>query len=335
MEGAIVATGSDERLARVIAVINGKGGVGKSSITANLSGEMAAAGLRVLAVDTDLSGNLGLDLGYITDAANDKGKGIVQAVWGMSDLTILREVRPNLDVIPGGKALALISKISSDSTVTDDLPGNSVGTAFAERLAEVAADYDVILIDCAPGNPELQDMALTASRYILIPTKTDPAGWDGLRGVGPQVKKARAINPLLTYLGVVIFGHSPSATRVLRATRARLDEVADTVPVLDTTIRHSAAAAHDCRLRGQLARELARDANTLAKERIAALRSRSEQRGSGADAGDDNVIQLPSSLSGSADDVAGDYEKLARDVLRRIAEAEEKLATSSAAAGGE
>lgn len=322
-----MATGSDERLARVIAVINGKGGVGKSSITANVGGEMAAGGLRVLLVDTDLSGNLGLDLGYITDTANDKGKGIVQAVWGTGELTILRDVRENLDVIPGGKALALISKISGDSGVSADLPGGSVGTAFAEALAAVAGDYHVILIDCAPGNPELQDMALTASRYILIPSKTDPASWDGLRGVGPQVKKARETNPMLTYLGVVLFGHSPSASRVLRATLARLDEVADTVPMLESYIRHSAAAAHDCRLRGQLARELAKDAKAVNKERHAAVLAAWKNKDEA------NVIALPTGLAGSADDVAGDYERLTREVLTRIAASEKQLGLAGAAQG--
>jgi chromosome partitioning protein len=317
-----MVTGSDPRLGRVIAVINGKGGVGKTSLTANMGGELAAAGLKVLLVDTDLSGNLGLDLGYIDDPANDSGKAIVQAVWGGGDLLVLRNVRPNLDVVPGGRNLALVSKISTDSAVAADLAGGGVGPAFADVLAAIAPDYDVVIIDCAPGNPELQQMALTAARYVLIPTRTDPGGWDGLRAVGPQVKAVRKVNPQLTYLGVVVFAHSANATRVMKGTRAHLDEVADTVRLLDTFIRHSATAAHDCRVRGQLAREVGQDASRLAQERVAALREQQRIRRTAGQSDGAKLITLPTALSGTADDVAGDYERLAREVLQFIAASE-------------
>lgn len=349
MEGEIVATGSllmtgsNEQLARVIALINGKGGAGKTSTAANLGAELAAGGLHVCLFDCDLSGNLALDLGYVKDPSNDKGKSIVQAVWAGDDLNVIRDVRANLDVVPGGKALAMIAKLANDRSISEDLHGGSVGTAFAQAVAEIADDYDVILIDCAPGNPELQEMVLTATRYVLIPTKTDAGGWDGLRAVGPQVKKVREINPLITYLGVLLFGHSPSASRVLRSTRARLDEVAETVEILDKPakdkdgnlipgqrevlyIRHSEAAAHDCRARGQVAREVGRDAKALAKERVDALKARKSTKESG------NVIALPTAaaLSGSALDVAKDYHDLAQEIMKRVSAFEARLADGEA-----
>lgn len=140
--------------------------------------------------------------------------------------------------------------------------------------------------------------------------------------VGPRVKKARQANPELTYLGVVLFGHSTNATRILRTTRARLDEVSETVPLLESYIRHSETAAHDCRRRGQLAHELARDATALTKDRIAALRSRRTK--------ENNVIQLPDQLSATADSLAGDYEQLTREVLLRIASIEQVAAGEDA-----
>jgi len=146
------------------------------------------------------------------------------------------------------------------------------------------------------------------------------------------VKKAREANPLITYLGVVLFAHTPAATRVLKITRARLDEVSETLPVLDTYIRHSTATALDAPMRGQLARELARDASTINAQRRNAFFAMKKQERTGESGEQSNVIELPSALSGSADDVAGDYERLARDVLTRIAAAEKKTA---AAVGGE
>ncbi len=138
--------------------------------------------------------------------------------------------------------------------------------------------------------------------------------------VGPRVRKARELNPALTYLGAVLFAHSINAKRVLRNTQARLAEVGDRVPLFDTFIRHSETAAHDCRSRGQLAHELAVDATKNRGERLQALRDRRS--------GDTTV--LPQSLSGSADNLAGDYEQLTREILQRIRAHEQTTPLSQA-----
>lgn len=339
MEGTNVTTGSNERLARVIANVNGKGGVGKTSTAANMGGEMAAGGLKVLLVDADISGNLAIALGFTDHPDNDRGKGTVQTVWGTGDLTVIRDVRERLDVIPGGKHLKLISKISGDSRLAEDLPGGAVGPAFAEALAALVEKgrYDVVIIDCPPEQEELQEMALTAARYVLVLTKADPYGWEGLLELGPTVKRVRGINPKITYLGAVLFGHQPGATRIMRETQAALDQVSDKLILLDSYIRHSYATAHDAPRRGQLARELARDAKELNSERAAAFFAAKKAQRDGS-AGEGNVLELPpAGLSGTAKDVAGDYAKLAREVLTRIAtlEQQQRSATAGAAAGNE
>lgn len=303
-------------LGRVVAVINGKGGVLKTSMVANIAGRLALNGMRVLAVDLDISGNLKHDLGLVGDTRDDSGKGIMDAVWTGSPLPITRDVREGLDFVFGGRALEVLGSLAK-SPMVEELPTGSIGGEFAQRLAEVADDYDMILLDCPPGNAELQDMALAATRWVLIPTKTDPASWDGLLGVGPRVKRARKTNTALSYLGVVVTAHNPAATRVQRNTRARLDEVGETVPLLDTFIRHSETAAHDCRSRGQLAHELAKDVVAHRGQRLEALSSR--RRGN---ADRSNVIELPVALSGNADSLAGDYFKLAQEICDRITVAE-------------
>lgn len=309
-----------DALARVIAVVNGKGGAGKTSITANVAGQLAHSGYRVLAIDLDLSGNLGLDLGYIGRDGDDGGKSLVDSVYSATPLALITGVRDGLDVIAGGRHLELLTGLSF-SAMAADLPGGGVTGSFALQLTEIADGYDIILLDCAPGNPVLQDIALACARYILIPTKSDAGGWDGLRGVGPRVKKARDTNPQLTYLGAVLFAHSVSAKRVLRNTRYRLAEVGDRVPLLEAYIRHSETAAHDCRSRGQLAHELAADATKNRSERLQALRDRRS--------GDDTA--LPPSLSGSADNLAGDYQQLSREILQRINAQEQTTPLSQAA----
>lgn len=314
-------------LGRVVAVINGKGGVLKTSLVANVAGRLAANGMRVLAIDLDISGNLKHDLGLVGDSRDDSGKGMLDAVWTGSPLPIAREAREGLDFVFGGRALEMVGSLAK-SQIVEELPTGSIGGEFAQRLADVADDYDMILLDCPPGNTELQDMALAATRWVLIPTKTDPASWDGLLGVGPRVKRARQTNTALSYLGVVVTAHNPAATRVQRNTRARLDEVGETVPLLDTFIRHSETAAHDCRSRGQLAHELAKDVVTHRGQRLEALSAR--RRGSGERS---NVIELPVALSGSADSLAGDYFKLAQEICDRVTVAETGQAQAMSTGG--
>lgn len=292
-----------DRLARVVAVINGKGGVGKTSVVANVAGQLAHSRYRVLVVDLDLGGNLGLDLGYAQRGLGDHGRGLVESIAGGGRLPVIERVRHNLDAICGGKLLEHLQALDYSGTV-------SVPAAFAERLAEVADDYDVTLLDCAPGNPVLQRTALLASRYVIIPTRTDPASWDGLRMVHPLVEQARGARPELAYLGVVVFAHQTIARAILARTRELLAaEVGDMIPLFDTAIRYSEASAHDCRQRGQLAHELARDAVEATRERLALLRSRKH----------DSSLRLPPSLSGSANSLALDYAALSREILSRIA----------------
>lgn len=290
-------TGSDPRLERVLTVVNGKGGVGKTSITTNVAGCVALAGRRVLVVDLDISGNARADLGVAEEAGAENGRSTLDAIWNGKTLQPLTDVRRGLDLLPGGKNLEMLEDLHYAQG--PNLDGGSVPSAFAARLAELADAYDLVLIDGPPGNPLLQRIALQSARHILVPTKTDAASWDGLRMIGPRVREVRngtsthPSSPLLSYLGVVIFDHTTGATRILREARATLaEELGDKVPVLDTFIRHSQAASTQCRTYGQLAHELAADYPGTEVDRV----------------------------SQSARPLAEDYAALTREILQRIYE---------------
>jgi chromosome partitioning protein len=293
-----------QRLRRTVAVINGKGGVGKTSITANLAGLFAASGYRVLAVDLDPQGNLGSDLGYLGAGLSDGGASLRSATLDLKAPETLAEVRPGLDVVPGGEHLHDLAAMLQARSRT----GRGGAQDLAATIGALAGDYDLTLLDCPPGSDVLQEGALHAARWALVPTKTDDASRAGLRDVARRFSAARSSNPDLAVLGVVLFGVNTSARRVLSQAKAALEQdLGGVAPVLDTAIRHVEAAAVDARGRGQLVHELERDASAAPKwyER---LRNPGE-----------SPVQR---LAGSAGALASDYEALAEEVLTHIIEAE-------------
>lgn len=319
-------------LDRTIGIVNGKGGVFKTSITANVGGECAKTGMKVLVIDIDVSGALKVVLGLSGDERDDQGKGILEAIWSDADLPIVRDVRPGLDFVFGGRNLEMLSSLVGSPT-EDDLPAGSVPREFARKVAQVAEDYDLILIDCPPGDGKLQDLALAAARYVLIPTKTDQLSWEGLRGIGPRVKKARKSNPDLTYLGVVVTGHTRGASRVYRNTKAKLDEIGDTVPLLDTSISHSESLAQASSVGGKLASELAAEAVDSRRLRLQALSQRRRATDESSEKSS-NVVQLPNVAVGErpAASIAQEYVDLATELCQLI-EQHEQSADDTPAGG--
>lgn len=303
-----------DSLSRVVAFFNGKGGVGKTSSVANVAGQLASK-YSILIIDLDTQGNLGLNFGYRGGEDDDEGMAVVEAIQEDSALAPpVKGVRENIDIYPGGKRLKRMSAIE----MSGETP-QGVARSFAEKLATVADDYDLIFIDCPPGNQVLQQMALAAARYVLIPVDSDPASWDGITEVGPLVSRARRENPDLTYLGAFLFAHPIGATRLLKNTKIRLNEVSDRIPLFDTAIRYSKAAAHDCRVRGQLIHELAGDVDENGRAVLEALKGRE----------DGKKVEIER-LAGSAGQLSDDYRELAKEMLRRIGAHEETVPISQA-----
>src|SRR5664279_2404085 len=185
---------------RVVAIANGKGGVGKTSLTAGLAGLVAGAGYRVLTVDADPQGNLRRDLGY--EAVD--GRSLALAIQNGSPLELLRDVRPHLDCIAGGPALYdLPATHVSRMSRGESLSGLRATLAQVRPDSPAHADYDLILVDTPPGEPVLQDLVFAAADYLIIPTRSDDASLDGLVAVASRFAAARIGNRDLTLLGVL------------------------------------------------------------------------------------------------------------------------------------
>jgi chromosome partitioning protein len=290
---------------RTVAVINNKGGVGKTTTVANLAGQFAAGGVKVLAVDLDPQGHLGIPLGYYGTEDADQGKRIVDAIQDDEPLEPpVANVRPNLDVYPGGTRLRRLQGIEWSGEIPE-----GVVRSFADKLEVVAADYDMVLLDCPPGEPLIQQMALGASKYVLAPIDTGVGATNALRDhLAPMVTRARRENPGLTYLGAFLCRHPSRATRVLRNTRFRLDEFSEFVPVFQSIIRSVEAPASDSERLGQLVHELAGELPNNHRAYLEALRDPERT-------GEVKVERISDTVS----DLAQDYHHLGMEMVRMIA----------------
>ncbi|WP_312026540.1 MULTISPECIES: ParA family protein [Rhodococcus] len=291
--------------ARTVLVANQKGGVGKSSIVAAVAGMVSAAGRRVLVVDADQQANVtSSDLGI----DGDRGRGLSMALQYAHPLEPLRDVRPNLDLIAGGPALAVVGAVAATAAQSGtDLRANLVTTLG--DLCE-AERYDLVLIDSGPGDAPLLDALLGTARFLLVPTKDDDASLSGVELLAARYLRARQNGSLIQLLGVVLFDANPRATTRNREVFEQVGELLEGsgAAPFETFIRSDRAAAVDLRTRHLTPSELVEVADTYQKHRLQRLRQK-------ANLGERLWSRDPSGL-------AGDYQALTREVLGRLAAAE-------------
>jgi chromosome partitioning protein len=291
---------------RVVALINDKGGVGKTTLAANLAGQLAAADYNVLLIDLNRQANLSDDLGYRDrDGVDDQGNALLAALMMGTPLQPVVGVRPNLSIVPGGVRLADLTPLLLSRFQT---AGRSAFLALADAIVPIAHQYDLIVIDSPPENTILVDLALGATRWVLIPTRSDRGGLVGMKLVAERFTLAREINPSLGLLGVVLFGTLSSA-KVIHADVRRDVSAAfgGTSPMLEATVRYSERYAHEGREKGRLAHELEVDAaNQPAWWK--SLR-----------AGEKSTRRLPASVIAS---VSADFREVAAEVLDALASRE-------------
>ena len=174
---------TDTKVPTVVSVLNLKGGVGKTTITALLAREAAAKGLKVLAVDLDPQANLSQALmgdHQYQQFMDDKQPSIVELFNGYVPTSAHRPAPSTLnyaDIIKpfsgkwGATGSIVPSRFDFSNNLIDSVRQDQ--KVLARFISSEMMDVDLILIDCAPTESILTKTAYHASRYILIPVRTE------------------------------------------------------------------------------------------------------------------------------------------------------------------
>ena len=187
---------NDQGTPRIIAVVNQKGGVGKSTTAVNLGASLALMGRRVLLVDIDPQGNTTTGVGVDKRALDADSYSVLLDGAAIADVVQPTDVE-NLWILPATLALAG----AEIELVTIDRREQRLKDA----LAATGATYDIILIDCPPSLGLLTVNALAAAQEIIIPVQAEYYALEGLSQLTTIVDRAREnLNPDLAILGVLI-----------------------------------------------------------------------------------------------------------------------------------
>ncbi len=187
-------------MSRIIAVANAKGGVGKTTTTANLASALAERGYKVLAVDLDPQASLSVSLGIsVTDGLASIGE-VLTSRSSLPSATI--HTSENFDLVPAHHRLRNVEQELQNSRVRV--------YSLQNILAPVRSQYAYILLDCPANAGILTGNALAAADQVVIPFPADYLSLQALMWFLTIIKEARdRVNPRLQVAGLFLIMYDP------------------------------------------------------------------------------------------------------------------------------
>ncbi len=203
----------------VIAVANQKGGVGKTTITRELSACCALRGLQTLVIDCDPQGNLTSSwidadvyeatLSHVLIEPESPVGGVKTEPIPLDDAIIEGPV-DHMDLVPADIRLARF-----------EMQPDYLTHRLRNQIREHANTYDLVFIDCPPQLGKLLTAALYSADYVLVPCAADAMGLQGLSDLAYTIEQVRKnVNSELQMLGAVINLYKPPAVLYAKTHRA-------------------------------------------------------------------------------------------------------------------
>jgi chromosome partitioning protein len=181
---------------KTIAVVNQKGGVGKTTTAVNVAAYMSKAGQTVLLLDLDPQGNATSGVGLDKYAGDHN---IYEVMWGRENINNVRHGTniKGLDIIPSNNNLS-----GAEIELVGVLERERV---LQNALASLDTAYDVCIIDCPPSLGLLSINGLVAADYVLVPVQTEYYAMEGMGQLVQTIQRVQQnLNPTLNILGVVL-----------------------------------------------------------------------------------------------------------------------------------